>query len=166
MTSIGAIFTSTYHTKQLNPWQTHQPVLWWITASCLFAKGVWSHLKATRALVDLWQASDRSHSKSSQDNFQPQYWPELLVNVYSYRLMVKSVFCCCVRGRRLFSNLVINVTRFAKTRHNNAFWKSRFCISGFYIPKTLFCSNTNAVFMVRNAENRPLRINLPISLTY
>ena len=32
--------------------------------------------------------------------------PELLVNVYSYRLMVKGVSCCCVCGRRLFSNPV------------------------------------------------------------
>ena len=32
--------------------------------------------------------------------------PQLLVNVYNYRLMVKSVSCFCVRGRRLFSNPV------------------------------------------------------------
>ena len=80
--------------------------MWWITAGCLLAKGIWSHLKVTRALVDVWQASETSHSKSSQGNFQPQYWPELLVNVYSYRLMVKSVSCCCVCGRHLFSNPV------------------------------------------------------------
>ena len=39
-------------------------------------------------------------------NFQHQYLAELLVNVYSYCLMVKSVSCCCVRGSRLFSDLV------------------------------------------------------------
>ena len=43
---------------------------------------------------------------ANQGNFQHQYMPQLLVNVYSYRLMVKSVSCCCVRGRRLFSNPV------------------------------------------------------------
>ena len=53
-----------------------------------------------------WTSDKTSHSKSSQGNFQHQYLPELLVNVYSYRLMVKSVSCCCVRGRHLFSNLV------------------------------------------------------------
>ena len=63
MASIGVIFTSTYHTKQL----------------------------------------------SSPGNFQHQYLAELLVNVYSYRLMVKSVSCYCVRGSRLFSDLVTYV---------------------------------------------------------
>ena len=33
--------------------------------------------------------------QSSLGNFQHQYVAELLVNVYSYRLMVKSVSCCC-----------------------------------------------------------------------
>ena len=53
-------------------------------------------------------ASETSHSKSSQGNFQHQCLPELLVNIYSYCLMVKSVSCCCMRGRRLFSNPVTN----------------------------------------------------------
>ena len=83
--------------------------MWWITAGCLLAKGIWTHLKATRALVDIWQASETSHSKSSQGNFQHQYWPEVLVNVYSYCLMVKSVSRCCVRGRRLFFNPVTHI---------------------------------------------------------
>ena len=86
--------------------QTHQPVVWWITAGCLLVKGICSHLKATRALVDVWQASETSHSKSSQGNFQHQYLPELLFNVYGYHLMVKSMIWCCVHGKWLFSNLV------------------------------------------------------------
>ena len=45
----------------------------------------------TQALVDVWQASETSHSKSSLSYFQHQYLPELLVNVYSYPLVVKSV---------------------------------------------------------------------------
>ena len=86
--------------------QTHQPVVWWITASCLLVKGICSHLKTTRTLVDVWKASETSHSKSSPGNFQHQYLAELLVNMYSYRLMVKSVSCCCVRGSWLFPDLV------------------------------------------------------------
>ena len=65
-----------------------------------------SHLKATCTVVDVWQASETSHRKSSPGNFQHQYLAELLVNVYSYRLMVKSVSSCCMRGSRLFSNLI------------------------------------------------------------
>ena len=34
------------------------------------------------------------------------YLPKLLVNVYSYHLMMKSVSCCCVHGRWIFSNPV------------------------------------------------------------
>ena len=34
----------------------------------------------------------------------------------------------------------IIVTRFAKNLHNDAFWKSRFYISEFHVPKALFCS--------------------------
>ena len=88
--------------------QTYQPVVWWITASCLLVKGRWTHLKAALGFVDVWQASETSHSKSSLDNVQHKYLPAFLVNVYSYHLMVKSVSCCCVCGSWLFSNPVTN----------------------------------------------------------
>ena len=106
MASIGAIFTSTYRNKQLNPCQTHQPVVWGSTAGCLLVKGRWNHLKRTQALLDVNKAPETSHSQSSLENFQYQYMAESLVNVYSYGLMVKSVFCYCVHGRWLFSNPV------------------------------------------------------------
>ena len=80
--------------------------LWWITAGCVLVKRICSHVKVTRALVDVWQASETSHSKSNLGNFQHQYLPKLLVNVCSCRLMMKSVSWCCVHGRWLFSNLV------------------------------------------------------------
>ena len=48
-------------------------------------------------------------SKNSLGNFQHQYLAELLVNMHSYHLMVKSVSCFCVHGRWLFSNPVTNV---------------------------------------------------------
>ena len=50
--------------------------------------------------------SDKPQKQATANNFQHQYLAKLLVNVYSYCLMVKKVSCCCVRGSRLFSNLV------------------------------------------------------------
>ena len=81
-----------------------------ISQSCGELKWIWSHLKASRALVDAWQTSETSQSKSSLGNFQHQYLAELLV-VYSYRLMMKSVSMlrtCMHRSLRagVFSNLV------------------------------------------------------------
>ena len=75
------------------------------TAGCLLVQGICSHLKVTWALVDIWQASQTSHSKSNPGNFH-QYMAELLVNISNYHLMVKSVSWCCVRARWLFTNLV------------------------------------------------------------
>ena len=51
--------------------------------------------------MDIWQASETSHSNSSLGNFQHQYPHELLVSVYSYHLMVKSLclaVVCMVGG--------------------------------------------------------------------
>ena len=59
-----------------------------------------------RALEDVWQASETSHSKSNLGKFQDQYLVELLVNMYSYHLMVKCVSCWYVCGSRLFSDPV------------------------------------------------------------
>ena len=100
MASIGAIESSTYHTKQLNA----QPNS---SASCVVnVQESWSHLQTTQILMDVWQASITSHSKSRQGNFQHRYLSELLGNVYSYCLMVKGVPCCCVHQRQLFLNPV------------------------------------------------------------
>ena len=90
--SIGVIFTSTYHTKQLNPWPNSS------------ASRVVNYSRLSACQGDM--QPETSHSKSSPGNFQHQYLAELLVNMYSYRLMVKSVSCYCVRGSRLFSDLV------------------------------------------------------------
>lgn len=67
---------------------TYQKVSWWFTAGFLLAQRRQSHLKITRAFMDIWQTSETSYSKS---NFHHQYLPELIVNVYSSRLMVKKV---------------------------------------------------------------------------
>ena len=82
--------------------------MWWIITDCLAlpVEGKWSHLKTSQALMDIWQDSETSHSKSSLGNYQHQYLSELLVNMYSYCLMVKSVSYCYVHGSRLFLNPV------------------------------------------------------------
>ena len=101
MASIGAIFTSTYHTKQLNPWPNS-------SASRVVN---YSRLSACQGDMEPFEGDPSTRgrltslgNKSNQGNFQHQYMPQVLVNVY--RLVVKSVSCCCVRGRRLFSNPV------------------------------------------------------------
>ena len=62
MASIGAIFRSIYHTKQLNPWPNSTAVMWWITGS-LFLKGQFCNLKSTWALVDFRLVRERDLSK-------------------------------------------------------------------------------------------------------
>ena len=42
--------------------------------------------------------------------------------------------------------VTIYVTRYAKTRHNDSFLEIQ--IFEFYIPKVLFCSNTNGVLQI------------------
>ena len=103
MASIGVIFTSTYHTKQLNPSPNS-------SASHVVN---YSQLSACQGDIQPFEGDQYTRgrltslrNKSSLGNFQHQYLAELLVNVYSYCLMVKSVSCCCVRGSRLFSDLV------------------------------------------------------------
>ena len=106
MASIGAIFTSMYHTKQLSSWPNS-------SASRVLD---YSRLSACQGDMQPFEGNSStcgcltSHSKSSPGNFQHQYLPKLLVNVYSYHLMVKSVSCCCVCGSWLFSNPVTYVT--------------------------------------------------------
>ena len=55
----------------------------------------------------------------------------------------------CLHQQFVFKITYLIVTRFAKTRHNDAFLEiQNFCISEFYIPKALFCSNSNAVLQI------------------
>ena len=110
MASIGVIFTSTYHTKQLNPWPNS-------SASRVVN---YSRLSACQGDMQPFEGDPYTRGRltslrnkpqqSSPGNFQHQYLAELLVNMYSYHLMVKSVSCYCVRGSRLFSDLVTYVT--------------------------------------------------------
>ena len=66
--------------------------MWLITAGCLLVR---SHLKTTRALVD----SDKPAQKCKPA------WSTLSTMQYSY---LKSVSCCCVRERLIFTNPVTN----------------------------------------------------------
>ena len=89
MVSIGAIFITTYHTKQLNPWPNssanHVVNYSWLSA----CQGNMQPFEGDTNTGGCRQTSETSHSKSSMGNFQHQYLPELLVSVYSYCLMVK-----------------------------------------------------------------------------
>ena len=105
MASIGAIFTSTYRTKQLNPWpnsSTNRVVNYSRLSACqgdieLFEGDPSTHRRLT--------SLRNNHSKSNLGNFHHQYLAELLVNVYSYRLMVKSVTSCFVCVEAGFSQI-------------------------------------------------------------
>ena len=73
----------------------------------------YSWLSACQGEVEPFKGALSTHgrltslrNKRSPGNFQHQYLPEVLVNVYVYRLIVKSVSCCCVRASQLFSNPV------------------------------------------------------------
>ena len=95
MASIGATFTSTYHTKQLNPWpnpSANHVVNYSQLSTCQ---------RDVQSFEGDWPSTRRhltSHSKSSQGNFQHQYLPKLLINVYSYHLFdgEKCVLLLCV----------------------------------------------------------------------
>ena len=109
MASIGVIFTSTYHTKQLNPWPNSSASRVVNYSQLSACQGDMQPFEGDPHTCGRLTSLRTSHSKSSPGNFQHQYLAELLVNMYGYCLMVKSVSCCCVRGSRLFSYLVTHI---------------------------------------------------------
>ena len=80
-------FYLTYHTKQLN--------LWPISSASRVVN--YSQLFACEGDMESFEGDSSthgcltSHSKSSLGNFHHEYMAELLVNVYSYHVMMKSV---------------------------------------------------------------------------
>ena len=111
MASIGAIFTSTYYTKQLNPWPNS-------STSCVVnhsrvsaCQREMESFEGDPSIPDVQQALETSHRKISLGNFQHHYLTEWLVNVYSYHLMVKSVSCCCVCVEASFSQIQSHIRR-------------------------------------------------------
>ena len=111
MACIGAIVTSTYHTRQLNPWRNssaNRVVNYSRLSACQLSQGRWT----TRAVI--WRLA-RTHSwtyeklqkqakaKAAWVTFSIKTW----ICVYSYPLMVKMCLAVvCAHGRRLFSNPV------------------------------------------------------------
>ena len=85
MASIGAMFTTTYLTKQLNQWPNS-------SSSCVVN---YSRLSAFQGDMEPFEGDPStckcltSHNKSNLVDFQHQYLSTLLVIVYSYHLMVK-----------------------------------------------------------------------------
>ena len=106
MASIGVIFTSTYHTKQLNPWPNSSSSYVVNYSYLSICQGDMQPFEGDPDTRGCLTSLRNKPQQNSLANFQHHYLAELLVNVYSYRLMVKSVSCCCVRGKLLFSNPV------------------------------------------------------------
>ena len=107
--SISAIFTSTYHTKQLNP----RPNSSLSSASCVLnysRLSVWQgdmepfkgDLSTRGRLTSLRKTS---HSKSSLGNLQHQYLPAWIVSkCVQLSFNGENASCCCVCLRQLFWN--------------------------------------------------------------
>ena len=116
MVSIGAIINSKYHTKQINP-LTNSPASHVIIYSCL-SVCLSREDGAIERPPKHQQTSDKPQkqatAKAARAIFGTNTYlqlPELLVNVYSYQVMVKGVSCCCMCGRLLLSNPVIFIVR-------------------------------------------------------
>ena len=69
------------HTKQLHPCPTSPASCVVIYSSWLLERGRWSLSRITLALVNAWQDSETSHSKSSLGNFQHWYLLDMLVQL-------------------------------------------------------------------------------------
>ena len=89
MASNGTIFSSTYISFKVAKSMVNLTSNMVIYSGCLLVQVRHSHLKTTQPLMNIWQALETSHSKSNLGNFQHQYLPEILVNVYSYHVIVK-----------------------------------------------------------------------------
>ena len=87
MASIGAIFSATYHTKQLKIYGQHlEPTSSVVIDSQLSAcQGEMEPLKDHPSTHGHLTTLKNKPQKSNLGNFQHQYLPKLLVNVYSYR---------------------------------------------------------------------------------
>ena len=105
MASIGAIFTSTHHTKQLNPWPNS-------SASHVVNQ---SQLSACQGEVEPFEEHPSSYEHPTSLRNKPLQKqpgqlsapiPDWIISVYSHHLMVKSMSCCCVHGSWLFSDSV------------------------------------------------------------
>ena len=117
MASLSAIFSFTYHTIH-SPKSTaqphHQPVAWWFIDGGLLVQGRWNYLKTYQYSLTSSKPQKWSHCKSSLGNFQHRHLLTLLVNVYNYWVMVKSMFCCYLHGSWIFSNPSSHILTFSQ----------------------------------------------------
>ena len=93
MTSVDAVFSFTNHTKWLNPLPTSPASHVVFTAGCLLVQGPLEHHPRTCGSL---KSHRNELQQNSTGNLHHQYLAELLLNVYSYYVMVKSLFCCYV----------------------------------------------------------------------
>ena len=84
MASIGAIYTSTYHAKQLNTWPNS-------SAGCVVSyrrlrlcQGIWSHLKVTLLSTHGCLTSFRNHPQQKQPWKLSALIPALIVSICAH----------------------------------------------------------------------------------
>ena len=95
-------FISTNHNKVAksitNSLASHLVIYSWLSACPGKVKPCKGHPSACGHLISL---RNKPYSKSILGNCQHQYLPQLLVNVYSYCVMMKSVLLMCLSSRLL-----------------------------------------------------------------
>ena len=84
--------------------------MWRFIAGRLLVHWRWSHLKITPALVDVWQDSETSHSRSSLGNFQHWYLADMLAGVYSRGVPIIGSTDISATDRVIFTTSVIGTT--------------------------------------------------------
>ena len=106
MASVGAIFSFIRHTKQLNPWLNsparHVMIYNQLSACPGNMEPFKDYPSTSGCLTSLGNKPQQKHPGKLA---VAEQLPELLVNVYSYCVMVKSVSCCYVHGSWLFSQI-------------------------------------------------------------
>ena len=123
MVSIGAIFISTYHTKQLNPWPNSSASRVVNYSQLSASKGDMQPLEGNPSthgcLTSLRNKPCTAKQQNGLGNFQHQYLPELLVNA-----CVQLSFVSCYRL----------CTAIACVSYRLCTWKPAFLKSGHNYP--------------------------------
>ena len=91
--------------------QPHQPVVWSFIYSQLSACPV--EMEPFKNHYEQSWMSDKTQKHATAKVAWAAFstdLPEMLGSVYSYCVMVKGVSCCCVHGRRLFSNPITYIS--------------------------------------------------------
>ena len=107
MASIGTIFTSTYHTKQLNPWSNS-------SASRVVN---YSRLSACQGDMESFEGDPSTHGhltslRNKPQQKQPgQLSASILAEIVSQCVQLLfdgevAISCCCVCGSQFFSNSI------------------------------------------------------------